>query len=56
MVGIVIMKFANITGLVKLGEFAVVYTAVYGLSMYFLGMNEEEKLLVMEPIRKILRK
>lgn len=55
-VGIVIMKFANITGLVKLGVFAVVYTVVYGLSMYFLGMNEEEKQLVMGPIRKILRK
>lgn len=55
-VGIAIMKFANITGLVKLGVFAMVYTAVYGLSMYFLGMNEEEKQLVMGPIRKILRK
>ena len=55
-VGIVIMNFVNITGLVKLGVFAVVYTAVYGLSMYFLGMNEEEKQLVMGSIRKILRK
>lgn len=50
------MKFVNITGLVKLGVFAVVYAAVYGLSMYFFGMNEEEKQLVMGPIRKILRK
>ena len=56
MVGIIIMNFANITGLVKLGVFAIVYTIVYGLSMYFLGMNEEEKQLVMGPIRKILRK
>lgn len=55
-VGFFIMKFANITGLVKLGVFAIVYTVVYGLSMYFLGMNEEEKQLVMGPIRKILRK
>lgn len=55
-VGIIIMNFANITGLVKLGVFAIVYTIVYGLSMYFLGMNEEEKQLVMGPIRKILRK
>ena len=47
---------ANIMGLVKLGVFAIVYTVVYGLSMYFLGMNEEEKQLVMGPIRKILRK
>lgn len=55
-VGIAIMKFVNITGLVKLGVFAVVYAAVYGLSMYFFGMNEEEKQLVMGPIRKIVRK
>ena len=55
-VGVAIMKFVNITGLVKLGVFAVVYAAVYGLSMYFFGMNEEEKQLVMGPIRKILRK
>lgn len=55
-VGIIIMNFANITGLVKLGLFAMVYTAVYGLSMYFLGMNEEEKKLVMGLIRKILRR
>ena len=55
-VGIAIMKLVNITGLVNLGVFAVIYAAVYGLSMYFLGMNEEEKQLVMGPIRKILRK
>lgn len=55
-VGIAIMKFVNITGPVKLGVFAGIYAAVYGLSMYFLGMNEEEKHLVMGPIRKIIRK
>ena len=55
-VGIAIMKCVNITGLLKLGVFAVVCAAVYGLSMYFLGMNEDEKQLVMGPIRKILRK
>lgn len=55
-VGFFIMKFANITGLIKLGVFAIIYTIVYGFSMYFLGMNDEEKQLVMGPIRKILRK
>lgn len=55
-VGIIIMKFVNITGLVKLGMFAIIYTAVYGFSMFFLGMNAEEKQLVIGPIRKILRK
>ena len=36
--------------------YAIAYTAVYGLSMYFLGMNAEEKQLIMGPINKILRK
>lgn len=55
-VGTFIMKFANITGLAKLGILAIIYTGVYGLSMYFLGMNAEEKQLVKGPIKKILRK
>ena len=55
-VGILIMRFANVTGLIKLGMFAIIYTGVYGISMYFLGMNAEEKQLVMGPIKKILRK
>lgn len=55
-VGIAIMKFINITGLVKLGVFAVIYTTIYGISMYFFGMNVEEKQLVMGPIKKILGK
>lgn len=55
-VGVLIMRFANVTGLIKLGMFAIIYTGVYGISMYFLGMNAEEKQLVMGPIKKILRK
>ena len=47
---------ADVTGLIKLGMFAIIYTGVYGISMYFLGMNVEEKQLVMGPIKKILRK
>lgn len=55
-VGIFIMKFAYVSGLLHIGLYAIAYTAVYGLSMYFLGMNAEEKQLVMGPIKKILRK
>lgn len=55
-VGVTIMKFANITGIIKLGVLAVIYTVVFGISMYFLGMNAEEKQLVMGPIKKILRR
>lgn len=52
-VGTAIMKFINITGLVKLGMFAIIYTVIYGVSMYFLGMNAEEKQLIMGPIKRI---
>lgn len=55
-IGVVIMKFVNITNLIALGLFAIIYTVIYGLSMYSWGMNAEEKRLVMEPIKKILRK
>ncbi len=55
-VGVLLMKYANITGLVKLGSYAVVYATVYALSMYFLGMNNDEKTLIMGPIKKIIHK
>ena len=55
-VGMAIMKYANITGLVQLAAFAIVYTVVYAFSMYFLGMNSEEKQLIIGPVRRILRK
>lgn len=55
-VGFFIMKFANITGLVQLAAFAIVYTVIYAFSMYFLGMNSEEKQLIIGPVRRILRK
>lgn len=55
-VGVLIMKMVNIAGLIKLGVYAIIYAIVYAISMYFLGMNEEEKKLVMSPIKKLLRK
>lgn len=55
-VGVLLMKYANITGLVKLGLYAVVYAIIYALSMFFLGMNNDEKTLVMGPIKKIIHK
>lgn len=53
-VGVLIMKFANIIGLVELGVFAVIYAVVYAFSMYFLGMNDQEKQLVVGPIKKVI--
>lgn len=55
-VGILIMRFAHVSGLLHIAIYAVIYAAVYCSSMYFFGMNAEEKQLVMGPIRKNLRK
>lgn len=54
--GIFVMNFCSIESLLQIIIFALVYTVVYCLSMYFLGMNEEEKQMVTSPIRKILRR
>lgn len=55
-VGIFIMKFAHVSGILHIGIYAVVYAAVYCVSMYLFGMNDDEKQLVMEPVRKILKR
>ena len=55
-VGVIIMKMVNIDGLIKLGVYSIIYAIVYAISMYFLGMNEEEKKLVINPIKNLLRK
>ena len=34
----------------------ILYSAIYGLSMWFLGMNNEEKALVIQPIQKLIRR
>lgn len=51
-VGVLIMKFAPISGLWHILICATVYAIVYCVSMYFVGMNDEEKNLVMGPIKK----
>lgn len=56
LVGVFSMNFCNIKSLLQIIIFALVYTVIYCLSMYFLGMNEEEKQMVKSPIKKILRR
>ena len=34
----------------------ILYSAIYGLSMWFLGMNNEEKALAIQPIQKLIRR
>lgn len=55
-VGTLIMKVAHVSGWFHIGLYAVVYAAAYSISMYFFGMNTEEKQLVIAPIKKILKR
>lgn len=55
-VGIFIMNLIHVSRVIHIVFFVVIYTTVYGISMYFLGMNEEEKQLVVGPVRKILKR
>lgn len=55
-IGMLIMKFAAINSLFALGLWIVLYAAVYCVSMYFLGMNNEEKQMVMGPILKVIKR
>ena len=54
--GVCLMLFMNVHGLMQIVAYALVYSVVYIVSMYFLGMNQEEKRLVDGPIRKMLRR
>ncbi len=54
-VGVFIMKFVHISGMLHIGIYAVVYAVVYSVSMYLFGMNDDEKQLVMGPVKKMLK-
>lgn len=54
--GTLIMMFVKIDSLFKLSVFAVLYFIVFALSMWFIGMNEDEKQLIAKPIKKVIRK
>ena len=54
-VGIVGMNL-EYDNVLKLGIGIVIYAIVFCLSMYFLGMNEEEKAIVDKPIRKVFHR
>ena len=55
-VGIVIQNLVNLNNIFILLLFICVYSIIYGLSMWFLGMNDGEKSLIKKTLRKILKK
>lgn len=54
--GIAIMNLFDFTSIFLLLGGIVVYTLIYEVSMWFLGMNDYEKSLIRKPIEKIFRK
>ena len=55
-VGVFNMRFIEYDNMLKLFCGMVIYGAVYCLSMFFGGMNQEEKSIVMTPLLKVLKK
>lgn len=55
-VGMLIIKFIDIRGFIRLGIVTTIYTIIYFFSMYLFGMNFEEKKIVTEPLKKICDK
>ena len=55
-VGVLVMIFVPINSLFVLGAWILFYAVVYCLSMYFFGMNKEEKQMIMGPIRKLTKR
>ena len=55
-VGIILINSITIDSVIKFLVCTGVYTFVYSLSMWLIGMNEYEKELIIKPIKKITRR
>lgn len=51
-IGLLMMKFVNITGFITLIIIAIMYTIIYVISLFIFGMNYEEKHLLINPLKK----
>ena len=54
-IGAVIKSYAPTESLISMLAFILIYTACYGVCVWFLSMNEYEKSFVMAPIKKVLK-
>lgn len=53
--GVCLMLFVEMSNIGVFIGCAIAYTLVYGISVYFLGMNKYEKDLAKKPIKKLLK-
>lgn len=54
--GVISMLFINYDRLWEFMGAVAIYTLVYSISMLYLGLNKEEKAIIMPIVRKVLRK
>ena len=53
--GILINTFAELYNIWFMFLFIIIYTLIYCISMWFLGMNKYERGLILKPIRKVFK-
>ena len=53
--GFMILKYIKYDNIFIFVTFIIVYILIYCLSMWFLGMNEYEKQLILSPIMKVIK-
>ncbi len=56
LVGAAIMRFADLQGVRQLAAWGVAYVAVYGVCMWFSGMNDAERDIIGKPLARGLRR
>ena len=54
--GIVIMLFYNFKSLLDFGLFIIIYVIIYAVSIYFLGLNREEKNIIFGRFKRVKQK
>lgn len=55
-VGILIVNFINLYSPINLIVFILIYTVIYCISMWFMGMNRYERGLIKKPVLKVLKR
>lgn len=54
--GIILTNLYTFKSLIVYFIFMIIYALIYVISMWMFGMNKEEKLLIIKPIKKILKR
>lgn len=54
--GFLIVKFVNLNSIIILFSSILIYSLIYCISEWFIGMNKYEKDLIKKPINKVLKK